>query len=206
MGTVRKKKTPTPQEEEVSVIDNCEHMEEMPFEKKKIRAKGTQYKDWVSEENLLLVEGWCRDGASDKTICEFLQISYTTLYKWIRRYPEFASAMERGKEVVDRKVENALLKRCLGFEYIEVEEVRKGGEIVSAKKTKKYTPPDVTACAIWLNNRKPDEWKRNRDNYTISENEGGIQINIVKKDIPEEGVVIEEGKPSAKKQRNKTNK
>lgn len=62
-------------------------------------------------------------------------------------------------------------------------------------------PPDVTACAIWLNNRKPDEWKRNRDNYTISENEGSVQINIIKKRSPDEEIEVKNvsGKTAKKK-------
>lgn len=152
--------------------------------------KGTTYKEWYSKENLILLEGWCRDGASDRDVCELIGISYNTLYRWISKYPEFAEAMVKGKEVVDRMVENALLKRCLGYDYIEVEKIRKDGEVISEKKVKKYMPPDVTACAIWLNNRKPDEWKRNRDNYTISENESSVQINIIKKRNPDEEIEV----------------
>ena len=32
------------------------------------------------------------------------------------------------------------------------------GEIVTHQTTKHY-PPDTTAAAIWLNNRKPDRWR-----------------------------------------------
>ena len=145
------------------------------------RATGTgKYQEWVSPENLIIIEGMCRDGARDSDICEYIGISYTTFYKWISKYPEFAEAIKNGKEVVDRKVENALLKRCLGYDYVEVKKNKKGETVIREEKVKKYMPPDVTACAIWLNNRKPDEWKRNRDNYTISENDSGIQINIIK--------------------------
>lgn len=163
--------------------------------------KGTTYKEWYSKENLILLEGWCRDGASDRDVCELIGISYSTLYKWISRYPEFAEAMVKGKEVVDRMVENALLKRCLGYDYVETERIRKDGIVISEKKVKKYMPPDVTACAIWLNNRKPDEWKRNRDNYTISENEGSVQINIIKKRSPDEEIEVKNasGKTARKK-------
>ena len=163
--------------------------------------KGTTYKEWYSKENLILLEGWCRDGASDRDVCELIGISYSTLYRWISKYPEFAEAMVKGKEVVDRMVENALLKRCLGYDYVETERIRKDGIIVSEKKVKKYMPPDVTACAIWLNNRKPDEWKRNRDNYTISENESSVQINIIKKNTPDEEIEVKNasGKTAKKK-------
>lgn len=163
--------------------------------------KGTTYKEWYSKENLILLEGWCRDGASDRDVCELIGISYSTLYRWISRYPEFAEAMVKGKEVVDRMVENALLKRCLGYDYVETERIRKDGIVISEKKVKKYMPPDVTACAIWLNNRKPDEWKRNRDNYTISENESSVQINIIKKNTPDEEIEVKNasGKTARKK-------
>lgn len=98
--------------------------------------KGTTYKEWYSKENLILLEGWCRDGASDRDVCELIGISYSTLYKWISRYPEFAEAMVKGKEVVDRMVENALLKRCLGYDYVETERIRKDGIVISEKKVK----------------------------------------------------------------------
>lgn len=173
----------------------------MEMQQKQRKRCGPTYDEWGTKENLLLLEGWCRDGASDKDICELIGITYTTLYKWIGKHPEFADIMSRGKEVVDRMVENALLKRCLGYDYVETERIRKDGIIVSEKKVKKYMPPDVTACAIWLNNRKPDEWKRNRDNYTISENESSVQINIIKKNTPDEEIEVKNasGKTAKKK-------
>lgn len=145
-----------------------------------------KYQQLITPERLIVIEGMCRDGAKDIDICNYLGITYTTFYKWISKYPEFENAIKNGKEVVDRKVENALLKRCLGFEYTEIKRIRENGVVVKEEKTRKYTPPDVTACAIWLNNRKPDEWKRNRDNYTISESDSEIKINIIKSKRGEE--------------------
>ena len=85
-----------------------------------------KYQQLITPERLIVIEGMCRDGAKDIDICNYLGITYTTFYKWISKYPEFENAIKNGKEVVDRKVENALLKRCLGFEYTEIKRIRDG--------------------------------------------------------------------------------
>ncbi|MEG0473481.1 MAG: transposase [Solibacillus sp.] len=46
-------------------------------------------------------------------------IAYTTLRTWRDKFPALSAALKRGKEVIDRQVENALLKRALGYEYKE---------------------------------------------------------------------------------------
>lgn len=107
------------------------------------------------KDDLLRVQGWARDGLSDEQIAENLGIGITTLYEWKNRYPEFREAMKKGKEIVDREVENALLKRAMGYEYEEV--VIENG--VETKRVKKFVPPDTTAQIFWLKNRKPQEWR-----------------------------------------------
>lgn len=149
-------------------------------EKKKRKPPGVTYKEWVSPDNLLVVSAMCRDGARSCDIAEFIGVCTETLKKWKGEHAELAEAMRKTADIVDYEVENALLKRCLGFHYKETKKLYKNGDLISTEEYQKYMPPDVTACAIWLNNRKPDEWKRNRDNYTITENESGIQINIVR--------------------------
>ncbi|MGE7024557.1 transposase [Solibacillus cecembensis] len=46
-------------------------------------------------------------------------IAYSTLRTWRDKFPALSAALKRGKEVIDRQVENALLKRALGYEYKE---------------------------------------------------------------------------------------
>ena len=49
-------------------------------------------------------------------------------------------------------------------------------------KTEKEIAPNPTAIMCWLNNRKPDQWKRNRDNVlTTEDKDNNITINIIKK-------------------------
>ena len=81
-------------------------------------AKG-KYQRWLEPDGLLLLEGWARDGLTDEQIAGNVGITATTLYEWKNRFPEISEALKKGKEIVDIQVENALLKRALGYEYME---------------------------------------------------------------------------------------
>jgi transposase-like protein len=126
-----------------------------------------KYHDWTTEEGLLKIEGWARDGLTDEQIAHNIGIVPSTLYEWKKKYSEISEALKKGKEVIDRQVENALLKRALGYEYEEVKQIiekdEKGKDRKRIEKTVKKVIPDVTAQIFWLKNRKPNEWKDRRD-------------------------------------------
>jgi len=100
-------------------------------------------------------------------------VSSTTFYRWQNEHREIWEAIKKGKAPVDIEVENALLKRALGYEYDEttVEESEyptgkcdeDGFPIIrTSRRTKtvrKMVLPDVTAQIYWLNNRRPDRWR-----------------------------------------------
>lgn len=121
-------------------------------------AKG-KYTDWLTPEGLLKIEGWARDGLTDEQISKNIGISRSTLNVWKDRYSDISDALKRGKDVIDRQVENALLKRALGYEYEEVKEKFEDGVITERTVTKKEVVPDTTAQIFWLKNRKPDKWR-----------------------------------------------
>lgn len=135
-------------------------------------AKG-KYQEWLTSDGLTILEGLARDGLTDELICQKIGIGARTFYEWMERFPQMAQAIKRGKAPVDIEVENALLKRALGYEYEEVttetEEIPIGkpdenGErqILLKTKTKrvvKQVVPDVTAQIFWLKNRKPEQWR-----------------------------------------------
>lgn len=81
-------------------------------------AKG-KYSEWVTPEGLIKIEGWARDGLTDEQIAHNMGISRSTLNEWKKKYSDISDTLKRGKEVIDRQVENALLKRALGYEYTE---------------------------------------------------------------------------------------
>ncbi|MGL4644670.1 MAG: transposase [Vagococcus fluvialis] len=92
--------------------------------KSKKKSKGGargKYQEWLTDEGLLKLEGWARDGLVNEDIAKMIGINPDTLYTWINKYPEISESLKRGKEVVDRQVENALLRRAIGYSYEEQE-------------------------------------------------------------------------------------
>ena len=118
-----------------------------------------KYAEWLTPEGLLKIEGWARDGLTDEQIAKNIGISRSTLNVWKDRYSDISDALKKGKDVIDRQVENALLKRALGYEYEEVKEKFEDGVITERTVTKKEVVPDTTAQIFWLKNRKPDKWR-----------------------------------------------
>jgi DNA-binding XRE family transcriptional regulator len=124
-------------------------------------AKG-KYEQWLTDEGLLLIEGWARDGLTDEQIAHNIGISRKTLHEWKTKYSNIGDALKKGKEVVDRQVENALLKRALGFHFQEEVATPTGVEQIT-----RYEKPDVTAAIFWLKNRKPGIW-RNKESFEVA--------------------------------------
>lgn len=120
-------------------------------------AKG-KYEYWITPEGLLKIEGWARDGLVDKQIAANIGVSERTFTDWKSKYSAISSVLKKGKEVVDRQVENALLKRALGYEYEEVKEKFECGVLTERTVTKKEVIPDTTAQIFWLKNRKREAW------------------------------------------------
>ncbi|MGI8381675.1 transposase [Priestia megaterium] len=143
-------------------------------------AKG-KYEKWITEEGLVLLEGWARDGLTDEQIAHNVGVSRSTLNDWKKKYPDISDALKKGKEVVDLQVENALLKRALGYAYEEVteesqwNEKAKRYELVVTKRVRKRQAPDTTAQIFWLKNRRPDKWRDKQD----VEHMGDMDLNIV---------------------------
>lgn len=141
------------------------------------------------KDKLILVEGWARDGLTDELIAEKLGIATSTLYEYKKKYSEFSEALKRGKDVIDRQVENALLKRALGYAYVETtRELDNDGRLVVTKEVTKEVNPDTTAQIFWLKNRKPKSW---RDKQEI-EHTGETNVTVTTMTVEERQSRIEE--------------
>lgn len=118
----------------------------------------------LTEENLIKVEGWARNGLTQEQIAHNLGISGSALKNWIKKSEPLKTAIKKGKEVSDLIIENAIFKRALGYSYEEITHERVGGEMVETKRIVKYLPPDTTAQIFWLKNRKPADWRDVKNN------------------------------------------
>lgn len=124
--------------------------------------------DWLGNDKLILLEGWARDGLTDEQIAKNIGINRTTLYDWKKKKVNIADALKRGKEVIDFEVENALLKKALGYTItIKEEKLDRDGFVHTLEKDV-HIPPDTTAQIFWLKNRQVKKW---RDKVEIADND-----------------------------------
>ena len=125
-----------------------------------------------------LIAQWARDGSIERDIAKKLGVSESTFSGYKKEHEELLQTLTVNKEVADARVESALYKRAIGYEYTETSREQGPGG-VKTKTTVKQVAPDVTAQIYWLNNRRPDRW-RNKQDISI---EGAPKVEIIN-DIP----------------------
>lgn len=140
-----------------------------------------KYEKWLTDDGLLLLEAWARDGLTDAEIAVKMDVNTATLYRYKQNHPTLKKALEDGKEIIDRRVEQSLLKKCLGYivpetKAFKCKEVfyddqgrRCEREEIKTIDVEIHIPADTTAIAIWLNNRCPERWRRNANKERIDD-------------------------------------
>lgn len=144
--------------------------------------------EWLEEDHLMLLECWARDGYTFEDIANRIGITMGALKKWRDQYPEINNALKAGREIVDYKVENALLKSALGYrtKEMKVTTVIRHGKVVETIKevTDKEQAPNVSAAQCWLYNRLPDKWKNMNSRKNIIEDmmdeDTSIQVTVTR--------------------------
>lgn len=152
-----------------------------------ITKSGVSVDDWLTDDGLLLLESWARDGYTMTDIANKIGIDNDCFLRWKDRYPEIRKAVSKGKELVDYQVENALLKSALGYKTKEVKvtTTMRYGKVVETIKevTDKEIAPSVPAIQMWLYNRNKDKWK-NMNNakgmFDDMEEDSSIEITVTR--------------------------
>ena len=70
------------------------------------------YQKWLEPENLLLLQGWKRDGLTDEQIAEKIGIAPRTLERWKSKYSQIRQCLKMGKEQANFIIENELFKKA----------------------------------------------------------------------------------------------
>lgn len=148
---------------------------------------------WLDEDSLGYLSALARDGYTFDDIAKTIGIGKTTLWEWRKDYPEINDALVKGRARTDYRVENALLKSALGYRTKESKTIleldRKTGklETIRVERIEKDIAPNSTSCQVWLYNRLPDKWKKNRDPYLeLDDEESSIKINVIRTDKRED--------------------
>lgn len=108
--------------------------------------------EWLKKDNLILLEGWAREGLTNEQIANNIGINVKTLYDWKNKQSKICNALKKNREIVDFEVENALLKNAMNG--------------------------NVTAQIFWLKNRKKLQW-RDKVNIENEINENGVLSDLV---------------------------
>lgn len=152
-----------------------------------ITKSGISVDDWLTDDGLLLLESWARDGYTMTDISNKIGIDKDCFLRWKDRYPEIRKAVSKGKELVDYQVENALLKSALGYKTKEVKvtTTMRYGKVVETIKevTDKEIAPSVPAIQMWLYNRNKDKWKNMNNAKTVfddMEEDSSIEITVTR--------------------------
>ena len=108
-------------------------------------------------ENAELARKFCLLGATNEDLAELFDVAVRTIDNGIATIPEFAVAVQRGRDVADADVVQSLHSRAIGY-VCEAEKIfHYRGEVMKVPHTVHY-PPDTTACMFWLRNRRRRDW------------------------------------------------
>lgn len=142
----------------------------------KNRKKRVLFKDDIIQES----ERMAGFGLTDEQMSYIFDTTPATFSRWQKRYPFFKQALKRGVTKSNMQVVASLFKRAIGYKYKEITYER--SRIIKKKTVTKVVIkeviPDTTAQAIWLNNKMPDQWRRNRPETQITVN-ATAQANAV---------------------------
>lgn len=139
-------------------------------------------KKWRRKEYLALLEGWARDGYTDREIATKMRISEKQLQRLREADAKIRKALDHGREATDYMVEKALLKSALGYKKKEVRvtSIIRYGKLVETQK-EEFTAdvaPSVTAAQTWLYNRCPDKWKKDPQKGILDDIDEDTSIKI----------------------------
>lgn len=125
-------------------------------------------------------------GATVEEIAKAYGIAESTLYKYKAEKKELKEAFARGREEVVVEIKNALLKKALGFEYVEKKTVARAGKtedddaVVMVEEYKRYSPPSETAAAMLLRNYDKTWLDNDQTSKTMKEQKMKLEEAIAK--------------------------
>jgi hypothetical protein len=116
----------------------------------------------------------CRMGATNHELAAAFGVTTRTIISWTHKHKAFARACMLGKKAADDRVERSLYERAVGYTFESEKVFQHEGHVVRAEIVE-HVPPDVSAAAKWLHNRRPERW---REKQHIDVNASGLSITM----------------------------
>lgn len=143
----------------------------------------SQVGEWLTDDGLILLEGWARDGLTDKEIAEKMGISQSTFYDWRNKFPQFSDALKSGRKPITSIVENTFFETKLQPQTVKETTKEKtihrdaNGNVTGStehiKETERYIPADTTAMIFYMKCRMPEKYN-DRISVTVDTNNGKL--------------------------------
>jgi hypothetical protein len=100
----------------------------------------------------------CARGATNPDLAGRFGVARSTIGLWIATHPEFAEAVQQGRDVADATAVESLFTRVTGYNHPAEKVFLYRGEPRTATYTA-HVPPEIRACMFWLRNRRPEDWR-----------------------------------------------
>lgn len=71
------------------------------------------YQKWLEDDNLVLLQGWKRNGLTDEQIAHNMGISVFTLNTWKRKFKQIRQSLKVGRETANFIVERELFQKAI---------------------------------------------------------------------------------------------
>jgi len=105
------------------------------------------------------IEQMMQDGFTISETTSVFKCSAQTLYKWLRQFPQFRLACERGKSKCVHNLINSLYQMTEPRTLKTTITTKRDGKVVEEKTIIKEIEPNTHAIAQMLRYRDPDHWK-----------------------------------------------
>ena len=138
------------------------------------------------EESCRIGKAMALLGASDREISAALGITISTFNAWRDRHPEFSEALSAGKNAINVAVENALVRRALGYSYSAEKVFCAANGTIIRKQTIQHLSPDVGAAHIWLCAHRPELYSMKKASPTELKDKVSDALGQMMKEMTEE--------------------
>ena len=99
-------------------------------------------------------------GATDQQVANLLRIHLATLYRWRELHPAFAEAAQAGKDDADARVQLAMYRRAIGYDYRETKFLLPAGATGPVEvEVTRHLPADPRVGMQWLRIRRAEDWR-----------------------------------------------
>lgn len=125
---------------------------------KTLNPKSKEY--WEQEDNLKKITEWYGDGLNKDDVASNMGITRTTLWKWEKESTHILNAVHAGSKVKTEKVVNAMFKRAIGYDHVDIEyRYDENGNEYPYRKFRKHYPAEPSLIKYYANNTDPKNWK-----------------------------------------------